>query len=93
MADFSNAFYNRGIAKHNLKDFLGAIQDFDVSEANGLNTSKLYMNRAISRSNIGQETDALTDLDNALDLDSADDMIWQEKGKVLVKVGRLEDAV
>ncbi|GIS83138.1 MAG: hypothetical protein CM1200mP15_17700 [Dehalococcoidia bacterium] len=58
-ADFSNAFYNRGIAKHNLRDFLGAIQDFDISEPTGLIRQNFYMNRAISRSNIGQENDAL----------------------------------
>ena len=93
MPGFANALYNWGIAMHNLGEFLSAIQDFDVSEINGLNTTKLYMNRAISKSSIGLMDDAMSDLDRAHELDSEDERIWQEKGKILAQSGRLEEAI
>ncbi|MDC1492786.1 tetratricopeptide repeat protein, partial [Flavobacteriaceae bacterium] len=44
-----SAYYNRGISKHNLKDYYGAISDYNKAIELDPNLALAYNNRAISK--------------------------------------------
>ncbi|MDE6778735.1 MAG: tetratricopeptide repeat protein [Alistipes sp.] len=66
--DVYEAYFLRGIAKHNLDDLLGAESDFSIAiEKNPVYTNA-YTYRAITRLQLGNYDDALNDFREAIDL-------------------------
>lgn len=100
---FRRAWYNKGLAKINLKDYEGAVRDLDNATAaiSGNETfdrdlmAKAWMNRAIANSKMGQVEESLIDLGNALMLEPSNDTlidIYYAKGLVLLEIGKTDEA-
>ncbi len=66
--DAHEAYFLRGIAKHNMDDLIGAEADFSTAiEKNPVYTQAYYY-RAVTRSRLGNYDDALRDFQEAIDL-------------------------
>jgi len=68
----SKAYYNRGLAKGELKDYRGAIQDFNKAIELNPNYAKAYYNRGIAKILLGQEDNGCLDLSKAGELGYAE---------------------
>jgi tetratricopeptide (TPR) repeat protein len=79
-----NAYCNRGFVKDDLKDYAGAIVDYDkVIELIPKSSAYVYYRRGISKYHLGDKRDALEDLKKAEDLGytQASDKIKEIQGK------------
>ncbi len=80
---FKRAWYNKGLAKINLKNFEGAIKDLDnatvVDSGNETDDkdirAKAWMNKGIANSSLKRYSDALIDVDEAIRINPPDDNI------------------
>jgi len=59
---------NRGLARHDLKDYQGAMADFNQALLLNPNFPEAYQNRAITRNALGDKQAAITDLNAAAKL-------------------------
>ena len=61
-------FYNRGVNKFKLEDYLGAIADFNIGIELNPKDEMTYYNRGNSKSKLGDHRGAITDYNIAIDL-------------------------
>ena len=78
------AYNNRGSAKFNLKDYQGAIEDYDKAIELDPNYAKAYNNRGAAKGNLGDNQGAIKDYDKAIEIDP-------NAGLCLLKQQRQED--
>ncbi|MCC6448873.1 MAG: tetratricopeptide repeat protein [Chitinophagaceae bacterium] len=62
------AFYNRAVAKHNLKDYKGAISDYTKAIQLSQNNADAFYGRGVCWGSIGEIEKACIDLNNAASL-------------------------
>ena len=68
--DFTEAYYNRGIAKEGLGRYQDAIADFDEAIHLKSDFAEAYHGRGIAKAGLGQHQDAIADFDEAIRLKS-----------------------
>jgi tetratricopeptide (TPR) repeat protein len=79
-AFYSLFYYNRGIAKYSLKDYAGAIKDYDKSiELNPKDVS-VYKARGLAKYEFNDYAGAIKDYDKALELNPKDMYIYGARG-------------
>ncbi|HXU28913.1 MAG TPA: tetratricopeptide repeat protein [Bacteroidia bacterium] len=61
-------YFGRGDAKYNLKDFAGAIEDFNEAIKRDYKYAKAYLNRGSAQYSVGNKTAACADWQKALSL-------------------------
>ena len=64
----ANLFYGRGYIRHNYRDDLGAIVDYNLAIALNPQLTEAYAARAISYTQLDRLTDAIADCDRAIEL-------------------------
>jgi len=69
--NFTDAYHDRGIAKVNLQNNKGAIQDFNKAIELNPNYAKAYYNRGIAKILLGQKDNGCLDLSKAGELGHA----------------------
>jgi tetratricopeptide (TPR) repeat protein len=70
MPDFSEPYYNRGLAKAKLKDYEGSIIDYNKAIELNPNYTRAYGNRGISKVKLKEYQSAMLDYDKAISLDA-----------------------
>jgi tetratricopeptide (TPR) repeat protein len=67
--NLADAYYNRGVIKHdNLKDYQGAIADYNQAIKLKPDFTAAYNNRGASKANLGDNQGAITDLRQAIQI-------------------------
>lgn len=89
----SYAFFNRGCAYDELKDYSKAIKDYNKAMFYDLNDPDIYSNRAVTKFKMGDTKGCLKDLDKAINLNSKDPVYYYNRFMVFEKQGRLEEAI
>ena len=71
-----SAYVNRGIAKRKLKDYQGAIADYDKAIEISPQLSRVYKNRGITKENNGDLKGACRDYKKAVSLGNQGTAQW-----------------
>ena len=66
--DYTEAYYNRGIAKHKLGRYTAAVEDYDTAIRLRPDYTEVYYNRGIAKRKLGRYTAAIEDYDTAIQL-------------------------
>lgn len=89
----TQAFLNRGVAFVQIRDFDGALKDFDTAiDLEPLNP-ECYVNRGIVYINHALFPKALADFDRAIELDPAAAPAYANKAFLLENFGRWDEAL
>ena len=67
--DYADAYYNRGVQRINLEQYLPAMEDFDRVIKLNLNKANAYVGRGVARLELGERDDAFIDFNNAISID------------------------
>ena len=100
---FRRAWYNKGLAKINLRKYEAAIQDLDNAifippgnDADDKNiTAKAWMNKAVANSSLKKYDDALVDIDHSIELNSSSEILadaYYTKGLILLNLKHATEA-
>jgi len=92
-SDDPTYFMNRALARFNLNDLRGTMDDFDRSISLDPNSKLSYLNRAIMRTTVGDLNRALEDFDKVLYLDPEDYQAMYNRGLVRKDLGNNKDAI
>ena len=88
------AYYNRGIAKLNLGDFSGAVEDFGKAIEINPQYSDAYNNRGFVRyEKLSDFIGAINDFDTAIGLSPAEPDIYYNRGNAKTLAGNYESAI
>jgi len=82
------AYNNRALAKKDLGDFYGAIEDFSLAIQNNPEYKWAYYNRGLAKKEINNFTGAVQDFNKAIEIDP--ELTWAYFSRGLVKA-KLED--
>ena len=74
--DYTNAYYNRGIVKNNLKDYYGAIADYSKVIELEPDDADAYYNRGVLKNNLGDLNGACVDWRKAASLGNSSSAEW-----------------
>ncbi len=89
------AYFYRGIAKHQLEDFRGAILDYDRAIEIKPFYPQAYMNRGMAYHNLGEYEKAIDDYNRGLEFDPDNESLYNNRGiaKLALKdvKGAIED--
>ena len=91
-SDYESHFYERAICHMSLLSFDAAIVDFDRAIQLNPNEHTHYLNRGICKMKLNSLDEALKDFDAAL-LIQPNELSYANKGSVLLKLGRYEEAI
>ena len=91
--DNANAYYNRGIARSDLGDHKGAIEDYNEAIKLNPNDAYAYNNRGIARSDLGDYKGAIKDYDKTLKLNPDFSLAYNNRGNAKGKLGDHEGAI
>jgi len=86
-------YMNRAMARYNLNDLRGTMEDFDRSISLDPNSKLSYLNRAIMRTTVGDLNRALEDFDKVLYLDPEDYQAIYSRGLVRKDLGNNKEAI
>ncbi len=92
-SDDPTYYMNRAMARYNLNDLRGTMDDFDRSISLDPNSKLSYLNRAIMRTTVGDLNRALEDFDKVLFLDPEDYQAIYSRGLVRKDLGNNKDAI
>lgn len=92
-SDDPTYYMNRAMARYNLNDLRGTMEDFDRSISLDPNSKLSYLNRAIMRTTVGDLNRALEDFDKVLYLDPDDYQAIYSRGMVRKDLGNNKDAI
>ena len=90
--DLPWAHVNRGLARLDVRDFTGALADFDRVIALRPDMVEAYINRALARMGLGDFSGAVADLDHALDHPAAPVRAWFIRARARERLGDREGA-
>jgi tetratricopeptide (TPR) repeat protein len=88
---FKEAYFNRGLVKHDLKHYKGAIADFTKAIELDPYDTAAYCFRGISKNKIKTYNEAITDFNRALELDPNFEEAYFNRGIAMIKLGKKED--
>ena len=91
--DLPWAYVCRGLAHLDIRDYPGALADFDRVIAMRPDMVEAYINRAMARMGIGDFSGAITDLDRALEHPDAPVHAWFRRATARVRLGDRDGAV
>lgn len=92
-SDDPTYYMNRAMARYNLNDLRGTMDDFDRSISLDPNSKLSYLNRAIMRTTVGDLNRALEDFDKVLYLDPEDYQAIYNRGLVRKDLGKNKEAI
>jgi tetratricopeptide (TPR) repeat protein len=85
----AGAYYNRGISKHEVGDYKGAIQDYNKAiELNTPNLAQAYSNRGVSKSELEDYMGAIEDYNKTIELNPNDGMAYNNRGLANIFLGQ-----
>lgn len=81
--------YNKkGVSKHKLKDYLGAIEDYDKAIGLDPNNGVLYNNRGNAQYELKDFKEAIEDFEKALDIDPGNAIYAQNRSSAITERGK-----
>ena len=81
------AYVSRGNARYKVKDYQGAISNYNKALEIDPNYAKAYLNRGVARSNLKDYQGAISDYDKALKIDPNYADAYVNRGSALYMVG------
>ena len=90
--DFSEAWYNRGIALTELGRYTDAVTSYDKAVEINPDFPEAWYNRGIALTELGRYTDAVTSYDKAVEINPDFPEAWYNRGIALAELGRYTDA-
>jgi tetratricopeptide (TPR) repeat protein len=87
------SYNNRGVAKHRLGDYLGAIKDFSKAIELAPDSALAYNNRGLSRVKVEDLTGAISDFTKATELNPSESAVFYNRGIVLAHKKDFEKAI
>jgi Tetratricopeptide repeat len=87
-----DAYYNRGCAKDELKDYEGAINDYTKAIEFGSNHSEEYLNRGLAKYELHLFQEAIKDYDKAIEIDPEKGTAYFGRGNAKYQIGDKENA-
>ncbi len=90
---YTKAYYNRGWAKNELQDHLGAIADFDKAIKLDPKYTKAYYNRGWAKDELGNYKGAIADYDQAILLNPKHAKAYSNRGISKRKLGDYVGAI
>ena len=91
--DFTEAYYNRGIAKEGLGQYQDAIADFDEAIRLKPNFAEAHHSRGIAKAGLGQHQDAIADFDEAIRLNPNFAEAYHGRGNTKADLGEYQAAI
>jgi len=91
--NFSEAYFNRGLAYYNSKQYQSAMADYNRALAIDSSRADAWFNRALAKQKLKDLHGALSDLDHATDLQPNFEKAWHGKGVVLTKMEQYQNAI
>jgi tetratricopeptide (TPR) repeat protein len=91
--DYSDAWYNKGLALYNLRRYEEAILCYEKVIELKPDDSYAWNNKGFSLKNLGRYADAIVCYDKAIELKPDDLSAWNNKGISLDNLGRYEEAI
>ena len=91
--DFWEAVYNRGILKSELKDYKGAIADFDKAIELGFNSAAVYCHRASAKALLDEYDAAISDYDKVIELKPDFAEAYNIRGILRSELGQHDEAL
>ncbi|MCX6328377.1 MAG: tetratricopeptide repeat protein [Bacteroidia bacterium] len=89
--EFKEAYFNRGLVKHDLKNYKGAIADFTKAIELDPYDTAAYCFRGMSKNKLKTYNEAITDFNRALELNPNFEEAYFNRGIALIKLGKKED--
>jgi len=87
------AYYNRGLAKYDIKDYTGAMEDFNKSIILNPYKSDEYNSRAVIKYQMKDYNAAIEDCNKAIKLDSMNEDSYFNRGLAEMQINKLNDAL
>jgi tetratricopeptide (TPR) repeat protein len=89
----SITYENRGIAKYNLEDYKGAIEDYTRAIKLNPNRAGTYYNRGIAKYNLEDYKGAIEDNDKAIELNPSNAWTYNNRGNAKCGLGDYKEAI
>ena len=90
---FINAYYNRGVAKIQLKEPQEAIEDFNKAIELKSDEAQFYFSRGFAKAESGKHEEAIEDFSKAIELKPDDAYAYFNQGLAKAKSGKYEEAI
>jgi tetratricopeptide (TPR) repeat protein len=87
------SYNNRGVAKHRLGDYLGAINDFSKAIELAPDSGLAYNNRGLSRVKMEDIDGAISDFTKAIELNPSESVVFYNRGIALAHKKNYEKAI
>jgi tetratricopeptide (TPR) repeat protein len=87
------AYYNRGIARYNLGDKQGAIEDYSQAITLHPSLAEAYSNRGNTRASLGDREGAISDYDRAIRINPNLAETYGSWGIALAEMGKKQEAI
>ncbi len=87
------AYFYRGVAKHQLEDFRGAIVDYNRALEIKPFYPQAYMNRGMAYHNLGYFKKAIEDYNRGLDFDPENESLYNNRGIAKLSLRDVEGAI
>ena len=89
---YESAYFNRGLAKRNLKDNYGAISDYTKAIEINPKDALAFVNRGNSKESIKDYYGAIADYTKAIEINPKDALAFSNRGITKEKIGDLKGA-
>ncbi|HNW89788.1 MAG TPA: tetratricopeptide repeat protein [Bacteroidales bacterium] len=91
--DYAAAYHNRGLASYFLKDYAGAIRDFDVEIQKDPEKEELYFDRGNAKKDNLDYAGAIKDFDKVIELDPKAENAYFNRGNVKKELNDFAGAI
>jgi tetratricopeptide (TPR) repeat protein len=89
---YPDIYSNRGMMRHYLRDYKGAVQDYDKALRQNPNNTAAMNNRAAAKMSLNDYQGALEDLNKAIKINPNYADAYDNRGRVKQKLGDLQGA-
>lgn len=90
--NYVEAYFYRGLEKHNLGDYRGAISDYDVAIKIDKNSYETYAYRAVVKIELKDNSGALNDLNKAIEINPKYAFGYGTRGILKFNLGKKDEA-